>query len=100
MGDRDPTTIIGTRAPTLQSSRAAVDAARSGADPKIVDALLANVAQNDQSQRWVVKLLSIMLGLSMLANVVLVAFVLGRSLTVSGFGASVGVGDDPAAVSP
>lgn len=67
----------------------AVQAAREGADDQILKAMLDSARQQDEAQRWMMRIIASLLAASMLVNVLLVAWVLGKSLQVSGFGVDV-----------
>ena len=69
----------------------AVAAARQGADDQVLRAMLDSAKQQDDALRWVLRTLGILLAASMVANVVLVAFVLQQSFSVQGNSDGVGV---------
>lgn len=78
---------------TAALAKDAVTAARQGTDEVLVNAMLQSAEQQDKAQRLVLYVVSGLLAASMVVNVVLVAWVLNRSLEVSAFGVDLSAGD-------
>lgn len=85
---------------TATMAREAVDAAKQGADDRVLQAMLESAAQQDQAQRTMLYVVAGLLGASMVVNVVLVAWVLDRSLSIDAFGVSVDAATPAETASP
>lgn len=73
-------------------SRDAVAAERQGAEQSLVDAMLRSAAQQDRAQRMILYVVAGLLAASLTTNVLLVAWVLDRSLSISAWGVDLDAG--------
>lgn len=73
-------------------TRDAVAAERQGADGALVDAMLRSAEQQDKAQRLILYVVAGLLAASLTTNVVLVAWVLDRSLSISAWGVDLDAG--------